>query len=91
MLGAVHRVLVISEPMYRPEPYEAGRHYVEATIDQMPEAIRHYLADEAAREAIVEANHRLVTRELTMERSVSRVLELVQEHPEWRRRAVPGT
>ena len=49
----------------------------------MPEVFEKYLADETARCRIVESAHSFVTRELTLERSVRRVLTLAAErHPE---------
>lgn len=78
--GMANKTLVMSEPMYCPDPYVPGLHYVSATIDEMPEAIRYYLADGDKREQIAQAGHHLVTQEVTMERSVLRIMELIQEH-----------
>ena len=78
-----NKTLVVSEPMYLSGPYKSGQHYVEAAIDEMPEVFDKYLADETARCRIVESAHSFVTRELTLERSVRRVLTLAAErHPE---------
>ena len=40
ILGMANGALVVSEPIYRPQPYVAGKHYVEATAEQMPAAGR---------------------------------------------------
>jgi hypothetical protein len=46
----------------------------------MPSLIRHYLAHEDERQLIVNQAHRFITQELTMERSVSRILDLIDKH-----------
>jgi glycosyl transferase family 1 len=79
ILGMANKALVISEPIYNPAPYVPGKHYVSATIDEMPGVIAYYLAHEAERAEIVNEGHRCVTQELTMDRSVSRVLKLLGE------------
>lgn len=76
ILGMANKTLVVSEPMYLSGPYRSGQHYVEAAIDEMPEVVDQYLADDTARGRIVESAHSFVTRELTLERSVRRVLTL---------------
>jgi hypothetical protein len=68
--------LLVSEPLYLPEPYQPGVHYVEAPAEQLAETIHAYLADDDARQRITDAAHRFVTEELTLERSFSRLLEL---------------
>jgi hypothetical protein len=80
ILGMANKALVISEPMYNPAPYVPGKHYISATIEEMPEVISYYLAHDDERERIVNESHRLVTQEVTMARSVSRILELIREH-----------
>jgi glycosyltransferase involved in cell wall biosynthesis len=69
----------VSEPLYLPEPYQPGVHYVEAPVEQLAETIRQYLADDDARRRITEEAYRFVTTELTLERSFSRLLELARE------------
>jgi hypothetical protein len=71
--------LVVSEPLYLPEPYKPGVHYVEAPVERLAETIRHYAGDEDARRQITDEAHRFVTTELTLERSFSRLLDLVRE------------
>src|SRR5262245_13972300 len=79
ILGMANLDLVISEPVYRPDPYVPGTHYISAPLEDLPQIIRYYLAHEDERVAIAEAGHRFVTQELTMARSVSRILELLRE------------
>jgi hypothetical protein len=79
ILGMANKALVISEPMYNPAPYVPGKHYVSVTVEEMPETIRYYLAHDDERERIVNEGHWLVTQEVTMAQSVSRILELIRE------------
>jgi len=80
ILGMVNKALVISEPMYNPAPYVPGKHFISATIEEMPEIINYYLTHDDEREHLVNEGHRLVTQEVTLARSVSRILELIREH-----------
>ena len=80
-MGGANKTLVISEPMYNPSPYVPGKHYVSATIGEMPEAIRYYLSHDDEREHIVKEAHRFVTREMTAARSIARILALINDHP----------
>ena len=79
MLGIANGALVISESIYKPEPFVPGKHYVSASLQEMPDLMRYYLDHEKEREQLVEEGQRLVTQEFTLERSVSRMLELIRE------------
>ena len=79
IVAMANGALVVSEPLYLPEPYVPGVHYVEAPAERLAETIREYLADEAARRRITEEAHRFVTTELTLERSFARLLRLAAE------------
>lgn len=80
ILGMANKALVISEPIYNPAPYEPGKHYVSAALEEMPGIIAYYLTHESERERIANEGHRFVTQEVTLARSVSRILALVREH-----------
>jgi hypothetical protein len=80
ILGMANKALVISEPMYSPGHYVPGTHYVSATIEEMPQAIDYYLTHDEERGRIVDEGHRLVSQEVTLAQSVSRILELIGEH-----------
>lgn len=84
LLGMTNGALVISEPVYDPAPYVPGKHYVSAPIEEMPAMIRYYLACEGERVAIASEGHRFVTQEVTLERSLARILQLIRER-------VPGS
>ena len=78
ILGMANKALVVSEPIYNPAPFIPGKHYVSAPVEAMPGIIGHYLARDDEREYVANEGHRFVTRELTMARSVARVLELIR-------------
>lgn len=69
--------LVVSDPLYEPAPYVRGEHFVEASLEEMPELIEHYLANQGERRRIAQQGHDFVTSELTMRRNVLRLLDLV--------------
>jgi glycosyltransferase involved in cell wall biosynthesis len=91
ILGMANRALVISEPIYHPAPYVPGKHYVSATIEAIPQIIRYYLAHDDERAVIASEGHRFVTQELTLARSVFRILELIRERISNADSAVPAT
>jgi len=80
ILGGANKTLVISEPMYNPTPYVPGKHYISASIEEMPDAVRYYLSHDEERERIIEETHRFVTREMTAARSISRIVDLIADH-----------
>jgi hypothetical protein len=79
ILGMANKSLVISEPIYRPAPFIPGKHYVEADVGEMPEALNYYRTHSEERNSIADHAHRFVTEELTMEASVSQILALIAE------------
>jgi hypothetical protein len=79
-LGMANKTLVISEPIYNPDPYIPGKHYVSASSDEMPEIIKYYLSNPKEREKIAQEGHRFVTDELTMNKSAARIVELIKQH-----------
>lgn len=78
ILGMANKALVISEPIYNSAPYIPEKHYISATLEEMPEVIAYYLAHDHKREYIANEGHRFVTQEVTMARSVSHILELIR-------------
>ena len=76
LVAMANGALVVSEPLYLPEPYRPGVHYVEAPVDELAATIRRYAEDDDARREITDEAHRFVTTELTLERSFARLLEL---------------
>ena len=80
-LGMGAGCLVVSEPIYRPEPFVPGEHYVSAPQEEMPQTIEWYLEHDGARARIAARGHAFVTRQLTLVRSVTRVLALLEERP----------
>lgn len=80
ILGMANRALVISEPIYEPGSFIPGKHFISATPDEMPEVIEYYLHHEDERKSFTTAGYEMITRELTMERSISSILELIRGH-----------
>lgn len=78
-LGMANRTLVVSEPLYRPDPFVAGRHYVSVTVEEMPVAIVHYLARDDERRTIVDAAYRFVHSDLTESAATARILGMIRE------------
>lgn len=76
IFGMATGALVLSEPVYLPEPYVPGKHYVEAEVSEMADTARRYLEDEEARLRITAEAHAFVTQELTLERSFGEMLAL---------------
>ena len=74
-----NKALVISEPIYRPDPFVPGQHFISASIEEMPEMIRHYLAQDEMRASISQRAHGLITQDVTMERSVSQIVHLISK------------
>jgi len=77
ILGMANKALVISEPIYRPAPFVPGQHFISVSIEEMPEKIRYYLTHDEERASISERAHELITQEVTMERSVSQIVDLI--------------
>jgi hypothetical protein len=77
LLGGANGAMVLSEPLYRPQPFLAGQQYVEAEPSQLPSMARMYLDDEPARLTITRAARRLILGDATRERSVARLLDII--------------
>jgi glycosyltransferase involved in cell wall biosynthesis len=80
LVGMAGGALVVSEPIYRPDPFVPSEHYVSAAADEMPSVISYFLAHEQERLAIAAQGRRFVSEELTMERSLERIAGLVEAH-----------
>jgi hypothetical protein len=79
ILGMANGALVVSEPMYRHEPFVAGEHFVSTAAAEMPDVLRHYLQRDDERQRIARAGRDFVTTELRLERSVDRIFEAVRQ------------
>ena len=79
ILGMANKALVVSEPIYRPAPYVPGKHFVSCALEEMPDVIRHYLDHDLKREQIANEGYRLVSREVTLRQSVTKILNLLDE------------
>ena len=79
-LGMVNKALVVSEPIYRPEPFVPGKHFVMVPTTEMAACISHYLNAEDERRAITETASRFVHEEASLQRSTERMLGLMEDH-----------
>jgi hypothetical protein len=71
--------LLVSEPLFLPDPFVPGVHYVESPLEEMADTVRRYLAEDDARRRITETAHTFLTEVLTLERSFTRLLTLASE------------
>jgi hypothetical protein len=76
LLGMANKTLLVAEPIFEPRPYVPGKHFVSSPLDEMAGTIGRYLADDGSRNAITAAAYELITKELTTQRSFSRIAEL---------------
>ena len=81
ILGMANNALVISEPMYKPAPFIPGKHYISASIEEMPKFIDYYLSNKVKREQISMEGHQFIIHEVTMKSSVSHLLKLIENMP----------
>jgi hypothetical protein len=65
---------LVTEPLTRPEPLVPGVHYLEAPADRMADAVAGLLADEPARQRLVEASQALLADQLHMRTVLPRAL-----------------
>ena len=79
-LGMANKALVVSEPIYRPEPFVPGRHFLMVPTQEMAGCIRHYLDRDQERHAITETAYQFVTGEATLQRSTELMVSLMEEH-----------
>jgi hypothetical protein len=76
-LAAANRSLIVSEPVYRPDPYVAGTTHVEAEPGELPAVIERWLADDAARERMISAAYETVMTRLRREDSIAALCALL--------------
>jgi hypothetical protein len=76
-LAAANRSLIVSEPVYRPDPYVAGETHVEAAPEDLAEVLAHWLADDAGRERMISAAYETVMTRLRREDSVASLCALL--------------
>lgn len=78
-VAAGNRSLVITEPTLKHSSiYQAGEHYVSASIETLAETISYYIKNQREREAITENAYQLVMTRMTMGDSVRAILKAVE-------------
>ncbi len=73
--AAANGAVVLSEPTMHEYPFVPGQHLVECAVDQMAGMVHHYAQHEEERLAIADQMLRLMQTELTLERSISQILQ----------------
>jgi hypothetical protein len=81
ILGMANGALVASEPVYRPEPYVPGQHFISADAEALPRVIADCLARVEEFRPIVLAGRRLVTEDVTVSRSIARIAAAIRGGP----------
>ena len=66
--------MVVSEYTGDPEPFESGKHFVQARAERIPDVVAHYLKHEHERVEITDAAERMIKSKLTLRDCVNRVL-----------------
>jgi hypothetical protein len=79
-LGMANKALVVSEPIYRPEPFVPGTHFVMVHPDEMAASIRHYLDADDERQSITATAARFVHEEATLQSSIDRLTDLMEAY-----------
>ncbi|MES2209907.1 MAG: glycosyltransferase [Chloroflexota bacterium] len=74
LFAAAAGAVLVTEPLDDPHPFVPGRHFVEAPLDALAQAVDELLADEHRRQQIVEASQTFITGPLSMAASVRAVL-----------------
>jgi hypothetical protein len=70
-LAAANRSLIVSEPVYRPDPYVEGVTHVEAEAADLPAVLERWLADHEGRQRMVNAAYETAMTRLDRSRSVA--------------------
>jgi len=69
----------VSEPMYRPDPWVAGTHFVEAPLVDLPDLLGEMLADDGRRERIAAAAAELARHNTLAAQSLVNLIEAAEQ------------
>jgi hypothetical protein len=83
VLGAANKALVVSELMVDSEPFQPGRHMVQAPVEELADRIVYYLEHEDERQRISEAAYELVTTRLSMTRALETIFRAAGMAVDW--------
>ncbi len=78
ILAMANGAMIVSEPVYRPDPFVEGEHFVSAPIEKMSETIRRYLDNVAERDRMTASAHRLVTQDLTWRQTMEDIVAAIR-------------
>jgi spore maturation protein CgeB len=81
-LAALNRALFVTEPMLAHNiVIQPGVHIVETPLDQLASTINYYIDNEDEREKITEQAHHLVTEDITIDKTLSKILNAIRVQP----------
>lgn len=78
LLGMACGTLVVCEKCVGTGAFRSGEHFVMAELERLPEVIDHYLTHEDERCQTARWGHQFVTRELTIENMLCRLLDRIK-------------
>ncbi len=79
-LAALNRALIVSEPVFPHLPFLNNEHFIETPFCQISETIQHYLDRPDLCQAIAENAWGLATTQLTLDKSVPRLIDCAMNH-----------
>lgn len=79
MMGAACGAMMVTEPFVDPRPFEPGTHFVESSAEELLGTIKHYLAHEDERAAVVDQAEALVRERLTLRTSLRKMLGMIED------------
>jgi spore maturation protein CgeB len=81
-ISGANGAVVLSEPGLNKYPFKDGEHFVESTIKEMPDKICYYMNHPDEWQKISENMSQLLQNELTLEKSLEKILSNVKYIPE---------
>ena len=72
-MALANRCFILSEPLPDEPPYKAGVHYAAASVDEMGDAIAHYLAHPEQMRRIADQGHRFFRDEYPLSEYTARL------------------
>ena len=79
LLAISNGALIVTEPTYQHAPFEPGKHMVVAHPEEMANSIAYYLTQQSERETITTQAYEFITTHLTLQQSVVRIFERINE------------
>ena len=87
-VAAANGAVMLTEPGQNKYPFIPGKHLVECPLEKMPDTIEYYLNHQAEWSALSNAMLEFMRREVTLEKSISRILTQAENMLEYNNRAL---